>query len=894
MPSDQIPVLENGDEVYLVSPTRQQTVISDAPTLGHAIKALQRAAPPSSTKCVYVVVYYTKFDLRRRCVEALQKAGYSNIESVDTLSIGLSSSIYNLPLKCAIGDPVFIITSLNLNAFTGLQCPVHVIRKCEKGWQVLEANKDPIEALEQYPSVKNVVLYKGAPRDAKVAIQKLFPGQKMVFSVILHDNFKAKFIRTRVGNDNLNGYEVLPYYWADLSVEYGGTQDTMKLSDRVPPFTVEREIDVGDAREVKVSAILNTDTEPRPTVKTFKFKGEAFRTVLVTVNVDKTLLPQVILKTVTTRESPQPSTTDSLPKPEQENTNETNASSADLSGADGQAATKSSDDVLSMMHVNALFGPGNSCSLVYPSSSHCMIQDAPTFEAAIEKLTRCFPVNVLKGTFVQYSKMEDGLHFINALREAGFPNIQGINPLCLILSAALIHLKSADLPLQGNVFVVQGLEHDLPLHRCFVHVIQKCDKGWKVIEESLPISDALRDFPTVQDVVLWNNISERILVLQRFRRQRLHFSYMGYAEIEEVYVQELTRETVLAATTGLARLLLGQQQTFLADKIVVPYCDIVLFITFGKESVTLPLTDQLPPFIVTKQIDIGTSSPVTVYGRRRCGGTETLLKTFTFENDGLHRTGLLTVDVDKTLFPQFELSTDDSHQASPTPKAFPKLFMSIEFGDKTKVIDLTDRVPPWENEFDVGDASEVNVYLTDKYDNRTKVKTLNFKKKAFRKVSVTIFVDETLIPQVTIRTASTYKPTEAWHQLELDPPPNTAPTPTFDNRSVVDIFMSAFAALPPVDEEYLTKMESIPLPTNHDTAKGRKSRAHRRKLAKLNAAKNGTPDEPTPDARDDKNDTLCPTLPNEMSDFHSDLQPTTILTFTSDNRVLIEADETYT
>uniref|UniRef100_A0A7E4W1L3 Tudor domain-containing protein n=1 Tax=Panagrellus redivivus TaxID=6233 RepID=A0A7E4W1L3_PANRE len=302
MSSDIIPVLENGLNAYLVTPKQVTDVIKSAETPEEAANALRQAVKAFSLKRA-VVVSDPGLEPRRTSVEALQKAGFTEIVSIDTLSIKVSSCIFNLSLNCAIGEPVFVYLKKD-NSIENMP-DVVVIQKCENGWQIIGTKRHFDSFRDEHPSARHSIMSNGSRE-----LQTQHSGMKVHEAIAADPNFKEKFIRNRVNKGSFNGYDVLPYCGVDLKLAFGNKSDIIKLTDRVVPFSVSKEVDVGDADDVK--AVVHVDNEeddgPGPLVKKFNFKNKAHRIVSITVNVDGSLVPEVTLKTASTYEPPKKTT----------------------------------------------------------------------------------------------------------------------------------------------------------------------------------------------------------------------------------------------------------------------------------------------------------------------------------------------------------------------------------------------------------------------------------------------------------------------------------------------------------------------------------------------------------------------------------------------------------
>uniref|UniRef100_A0A7E5A0P9 Lactamase_B domain-containing protein n=1 Tax=Panagrellus redivivus TaxID=6233 RepID=A0A7E5A0P9_PANRE len=286
--------------VYLTTPKTGLHIISKDETPEAAIAILSKAAPPTSVHTVFFMPL-PGLQTCQNYIQTLKKAGYNSIESIELSSLYLSARILNLPLSnCAIGEPVIVFIDGEDDQI--LKSAVGVIKKCQDGWQVCSDHLTAPFAVAQHPSVRNVVISKGLSAATIDAIKKLCPGREFHFSQGMPNDFRLNFIANRLKPGLLKGYEVLPYCSADLFLKFGNKYDEIKLTDRVPPFIATKVIDVGDASEIIVK--VQDPNESKSTLKTFSFKTKALRTVSMTVKVDKSLLPEVTMKTVATHKPP--------------------------------------------------------------------------------------------------------------------------------------------------------------------------------------------------------------------------------------------------------------------------------------------------------------------------------------------------------------------------------------------------------------------------------------------------------------------------------------------------------------------------------------------------------------------------------------------------------------
>uniref|UniRef100_A0A7E4V695 A2M domain-containing protein n=1 Tax=Panagrellus redivivus TaxID=6233 RepID=A0A7E4V695_PANRE len=302
MSSEVYAVLDSLNAIYLFKPTGQATalVTDDADTVEDAVKALLREAPPNVIKGVYILSF-SFFHMCRSSVEAVQKAGYTVIELVEMCRYILAGNIYNLPLRQTVGTILFVLH--DTRGYTPIaESKVNVLLKKFKNkcWKLIKVCQNPLDALAAYPSVNDVV-YPKFTSEAEVAVlEDIFPDSKLHQAAPDKRGFMITYLQNRVKDGNLDGYEVQQYCTFDLLIKYGTDCLTVPLND-TPPFTITKDIDVGNAPNVKIRASAANSDETH-LVKSFKFKGAKLRTVSITIIVDNTLMPQVSIKTLSTRE----------------------------------------------------------------------------------------------------------------------------------------------------------------------------------------------------------------------------------------------------------------------------------------------------------------------------------------------------------------------------------------------------------------------------------------------------------------------------------------------------------------------------------------------------------------------------------------------------------------
>uniref|UniRef100_A0A7E4UMI5 Piwi domain-containing protein n=1 Tax=Panagrellus redivivus TaxID=6233 RepID=A0A7E4UMI5_PANRE len=749
--SDFIPVLAlSGPKV--LTKTNLHPLVGNIPnpTPEIAAKILKQAAPPEKVKIAFVLFDTEPFDARRRCVEALQNEGYTNIESIDPRSVQLSSCIFSLPLNCAIGEPVFVnyvpnyVTPFNTY-------PLYVIQKCENGWKFIDTDQHPDTALSQYPSARNVVIYKDVSKAIKEEVSKLFPRLKLHFCDLPQLAAYEKYLLNRVNNGNFDGYEVLPFCKVLLTVEFTNKRQNLTLTDRVPPFTIEKEIDIADAPIVTIYGCCDTD-DGLTVIKTFKLKTKAFRKALITVNVDKTLIPDVSMKTASTykprdRQTPVIYAVRRLPK---------------------------------MYTLTAIF------------EDH--VVDEGVFSATADVFThivRSSAIPAVKGIFFIHDH-ENTIHQFQEFRDfcaaKVFPAVDFIpkdsTTLSFILGRAGFSVKPGQtitVVTPTDAFIVQRDGH-------FLQILDKCKP------EDYDINEYY-----VDTVIIENN--ENTFTRTDLEHLRLKYYPRTVIVIPGAeFLKQPLPKFFWSRVNG----------TDYGGNLFCNFTNFE-FLIEGDGFETVKTRFKAIPHTVTADIVVGDAKTLKVI-KFHCACHIDAYQEFhvPFGAKAVRFTICVESVCDITITMDVIDETEVKRQPE-KPKAIENLEHSnpktstvdlvIQFGIKSETISLTDRVTPFtvSKEVDVGDASEVTVRAIShgKIDSTPAVKTLKFKKPAYRKVLIIVDADQHFATDLTLRTASTYKPTDqvtepgnnvevGISQLKLDPPSTTVLTFTSDNLVLIE------------------------------------------------------------------------------------------------------------
>uniref|UniRef100_A0A7E4ULP0 DNA helicase n=1 Tax=Panagrellus redivivus TaxID=6233 RepID=A0A7E4ULP0_PANRE len=748
MSSNIIPVLEHASTAYIVALTEVVHVIENSPTPEHAASLLRKAAPPATVKTAVVAFGDETLEIRQKCVKALQNEGYTNIESINIHSIVSSTLIFGLPLNCAIGEPVFI--SWATNYVDRFEYPMYVVRKCESGWQIIETIEHPKVALSKYPSARNIVIYKNSPKFIKSEVRKLFPGLKLhFFEEPCCAN--ANYASIRINNNIIPGYEILPFCDVILNVAFSNKSEVIPLTDRVPPFTIDKIVDVGDAPIVEISgrSVLSFSFDWK--LKTFKFKSKAFRKVLVTVGVDKTLVPTVALKTSSTYKPRDRQTPVVYAVWIKQNRYHLFAISEDHHSDEG-SFTSTADLFIYILKSSTI--PATK-AIFFVFGIENTISELQEFRDFCAKIEVYQPVKFI---------FNDSLNLSFTFDRAGIPVLPG--QTVAVLTPRVCYAVQQD----GRFLQVLDwfLLQDLDFNKYDIDTVVVSN-----VKNTFTQSDLehlrLKCYPRAVIVLPGTDVLER--PLPKFFWSRVNGTDFGGN---------------LCTNFGFFDVHIKGD---------------------GGVAETVVTRFRAVPYTVTADVKVADAKTLNVI-LLRSEDYSGLLQKFDVPNGA--KAVRFTIRVESVCDITASMDVIDETEVTRQPERLKVIGnrgrkpstvdLMIQFGTKCKTVSLTEQTPFTINEeVDVGDTSEVTVHAVPhgKVGSPSAVKTLKFKKPAFRKVSITVNVDQRNATELTLRTASTYKPaiqpTEtsdslniALSQLKLDPPSTTDLTFTSDNRVLIN------------------------------------------------------------------------------------------------------------
>uniref|UniRef100_A0A7E4UT58 Ubiquitin-like domain-containing protein n=1 Tax=Panagrellus redivivus TaxID=6233 RepID=A0A7E4UT58_PANRE len=278
----------------------------DSQTPESTVNAISQGVPQECIKSIVIIVDYDDTELRRRSVETLHDAGYHNIETIDERCFDLSSSSFEF--DCRIGKLVFINFLLEYKD-SFVNYPLHVLKKCEDGWELIDTLPTPTIALSKYPSTRHVVIFKGATEAIHKEVKALFPNQELhLLGAYMFTAYEMQFVTYRAYHAYLEIAAVFPLCYVDLFVQFGDKSETISLNKRMIPFTFTKEVDIGDTSVVTVVKITETGNsldaalsqlklDPSPkTVLTFTSDNRLLIEASKTYTGDKEILAYVRLQ----------------------------------------------------------------------------------------------------------------------------------------------------------------------------------------------------------------------------------------------------------------------------------------------------------------------------------------------------------------------------------------------------------------------------------------------------------------------------------------------------------------------------------------------------------------------------------------------------------------------
>uniref|UniRef100_A0A7E4V7U0 Protein kinase domain-containing protein n=1 Tax=Panagrellus redivivus TaxID=6233 RepID=A0A7E4V7U0_PANRE len=813
-------LLDRETNVYLSHPVT--VVVRDAPTLEAAVEALFKAAPPNTVKGVFILKD-PGFEGCRRAVEAVQKAGYTYIEVIETHLLLYSSMIYDVPLNQTVGAVIFIFGGWKARIFENESEPhvVTVLRKCEKGWIVVKENQDYVDAFAEFPSVSDVVLHQGTTPD-KTALQQVFGGRQIHVKEVPQPGFILCFLQTLLDNGSVTDYDVLPHCFYDLVVSFGENSEKVLLTD-VPPFTITKEVVVGDVSKVEIRACEETNDE-KPLVKTFKFKSAAFRTVVITVTVDKSLLPQVTLKTIATRESV--ATTVSPPITE-------------MVVSPSPKPHDHGPSIIFFVSYSSLN------SFIVTKFVHQKVVGKttfPTFDDAVAFMQNQAPNASTAAVVLQYPESATIVQlqvFREKLQTAGFVGAKLVPTDSVTVALFLGKLES---PIADGQFIAL-------LNASIFYIVTRY-KGNPKIQEAGPLDqfDDKSKRCKVSKVVV--DVASGKFDYAMFDALLLKFRSNVHVMTEMDKSKDVLHQFLWSCV----------DKTAPNNYAVNDFCDFDIDIP-GQEPNSTRFMEF--PVIVYAAVDVSNVKTLEVSLVKSKTAVE-LLKKFKLKHGTRFVQVIVradtTCDVTAAMNVIGQLTWPRTIILSKC--GFDDPFAAIAAAKKKPVEKITLEAPPLSTRYDV-------VAMKSRHQRRNQAQMDAGKNGTSAESSKP--ADLSTTPDVDVEKAgSTATLPNELSQLKLNPLPTTS-------------------------SMHVEKT----VPTNDD-AKDKKSRSQRKKMARRNAVSNGTAAEASKPTdlstpRHDKIDNIesVPTSSDRLQ-LRFDPPPTTILKFTSDNRVLIEANETYT
>uniref|UniRef100_A0A7E4W2G4 Major sperm protein n=1 Tax=Panagrellus redivivus TaxID=6233 RepID=A0A7E4W2G4_PANRE len=250
-----------------------------------AVLAAATAVPPSRAAGIFISPLAKKHDDRRRLLQLVEAAGYTNIYWMDTISLLLTNVLSTAKPKNKIGDQVGVVVGEAVN----------ILRKTDHGYDLLEFVPSGVVA-KKFPGLKKIFHFGFSDVDTatKYAMKRKFKPFKVEY-VAVDEHTTSKYIWNRVDGRNLGGYLVTATTQCQFRISYKGVDTTIDAMLEPFPWQDTVELDIGYSPEVNVymKAVYEEDGEDH--VKQFKFETKENRKVVVTISIDESRLPKVEL-----------------------------------------------------------------------------------------------------------------------------------------------------------------------------------------------------------------------------------------------------------------------------------------------------------------------------------------------------------------------------------------------------------------------------------------------------------------------------------------------------------------------------------------------------------------------------------------------------------------------
>uniref|UniRef100_A0A7E4V6K1 AMP-binding domain-containing protein n=1 Tax=Panagrellus redivivus TaxID=6233 RepID=A0A7E4V6K1_PANRE len=281
---------------------------------------------------------------------------------------------------------------------------------------------------------------------------------------------------------------------------------------------------------------------------------------------------------------------------------------------------------------------GQKASIVTPTKIINVVSRARKPEDAVTKLLDLVPPNAVKCAFVNASTgFLVRKKSIRAFQKAGYNKVKVIEIFSYGLSAA-IYNQPLDCAIGEPVIIIVGLEQFLPVTECVAVVLEKCEKGWQIAHKGLLAINAILEYPSVRHVI----------------------AYKGTPDYAKSDVMKLLPECTVHIVDRLPP---NWKYTYFSNKAikgnlngyeVAAFCPDDLIIQYGETCELVKLSEMVPPFTITKTIDIG--SVYTVNIRDTSKDQRIITKIDTFKHNA-RRTVTIIITVDMALVPQVQLKT---------------------------------------------------------------------------------------------------------------------------------------------------------------------------------------------------------------------------------------------
>uniref|UniRef100_A0A7E5A032 MG3 domain-containing protein n=1 Tax=Panagrellus redivivus TaxID=6233 RepID=A0A7E5A032_PANRE len=259
--------------------------------LDAAAAAAALAVPPSQASAVYIIPFMAclQYNYRKRMVQALESAGYTNVGYIEQVTPMVSTALKLAKLTNQVGDYVGV----------GEIGGVHVVRKTDQGYDYVQDVLHFPHLRSLFPTIKEIIEISVVVIDDNLRkiLERRYHPLPVKFATLDVD-YLIPYMWNKHDGGNMDGYLVTMTVQCKFRINYNGKNTVLDARAEMLPWQKTVELNIGDAMtlDVFMDQIHNFGGEDH--VKQFKFTSKKSRKVSVSIAIDDARLPEVKLTTL--------------------------------------------------------------------------------------------------------------------------------------------------------------------------------------------------------------------------------------------------------------------------------------------------------------------------------------------------------------------------------------------------------------------------------------------------------------------------------------------------------------------------------------------------------------------------------------------------------------------